>query len=93
MIVLYRQWAQDSREINWTGTAKNTKNVSAVLVTDSETNACPKLLNTNGQTLPQRIIFNVEMLLQLVSELFVNVTRIVFQIFQKILIFFIYHIC
>ena len=43
MIARYRQWVQDSREINSTGTARNTKNVSAVLVIDSVTNACRKL--------------------------------------------------
>ena len=42
MTAHYRQWVQDNHEIRSTGTARNTKNVSAVLVTDSETNACPK---------------------------------------------------
>ena len=77
MTARYRRWVQDSREINSTGTARNTKNVSAVLVIDSVTNAFPKLSNTNGKTLPRRllIIFNVEMLLLLVSVLFVSATR------------------
>jgi len=43
MTAHYRQWVQDNHEIRSTGTVRNTKNVSAVLVTDSETNACLKL--------------------------------------------------